>query len=69
MTKIDKNRLYNLYINKKMTLKGIGKLYNISHSAVAKKMDKYGLKRRNTGEAAYVYHNKTECFHINKKAN
>ncbi len=64
MKKIDKNKLYKMYYNKKMTLKEIGKIYNISHDAVAKKMDKCGLKRRNRSEATYTSCNKTECFRI-----
>jgi len=60
-----KNKLRSMYIDKKMTLKEIGDIYNISPQAVAKRMDKYNIKRRSRSESAYTYYNKTECFQIN----
>lgn len=66
---LDKKELQRLYFDKKMTLDEIGKLYNISHTIIAKRMDRYGFNRRDRSEAAYVYHNKNECFSINGGSN
>lgn len=59
--------LYNMYFKQNLTLKEIGKIYNITHSAVAKKMDICGLKRRDRSESTYAFYNKTECFHMTSK--
>lgn len=64
-----KTKLYRLYFDKKMTMGQIGKIYNISHSAVAKQMDKLGLKRRSKSEATYASYNKKECFHMEADGN
>jgi len=59
-----KEQLHSMYYNKKMTLCEIGKICGISHTAIAKRMEKYGLKRRNRSDTTYTYYNKTECFHV-----
>lgn len=69
MNNISKSKLRKMYFNKRMTLDEIGKVYNISHTTLARKMDAYGLKRRNRSEAAYVFYNETECFRINRHSN
>lgn len=69
MKELNKATLQRMYFVKKMTLKEIGDFYDISHSAVAKKMDNFNLKRRNASEANYILHNKSECFRVNNRKN
>jgi len=66
MKKLHKNKLHEMYFDNKMTLKEIGKIYRVSHSAIAKRMDKFGLKRRDRSEATYAFYNKSEHFCIGK---
>jgi len=64
MEKVNKNELREMYYDKKMTLKEIGRVYDVSLSTVAKKMDHFKFKRRDRSEAMYLSKNQTECFDI-----
>ncbi|MFH1646055.1 MAG: hypothetical protein ABIB11_06510 [Candidatus Omnitrophota bacterium] len=69
MASLGKEALQNLYFVKRLTLKQIAQANKVTHSAIAKRMDKFGLCRRNRSEATYNYYNKTECFEIDSLAN
>lgn len=48
---LTKEQLFNLYVNEKKSLGDIAKLYNVSRTAIYKKLKKYGLKQRSKSEA------------------
>ena len=52
--KIDKNQLYDLYINQKKGLKEISDILNISEQVIYRNMKKYDIKTRTTGEARKI---------------
>lgn len=50
--KFTKELLVDLYINKKLSLTEIGKIYNCTRSNVYRKMEAYGIRRRKPGMEA-----------------
>ena len=48
---LTKKQLINLYYNEKKSLEDIAKLYNVSRTAIYKKLKKYDLKQRSKSEA------------------
>lgn len=51
LNNLTREELVNLYKNKKKSFGDIAKLYNVSRTAVYKKLKKYGLKHRSKSEA------------------
>lgn len=51
LNNLTKEELVNLYKNEKESLGDIAKLYNVSRTAIYKRLKKYGLKQRSKSEA------------------
>lgn len=48
---LDKDELFDLYINKQLTSKEVGKIFNCSSKAVRNYLKKYGIPVRQNAEA------------------
>jgi len=55
ITKEQKEQLYYLYHNKKMTLDKISKEFNVSRSAIGRCMDSLKIKKRTTFQSQRIY--------------
>ena len=49
--KINKEKLYNLYITKKLSSKEIGKMFNCSYSTISSQLREFGIPIRDRSEA------------------
>ena len=65
---INKNKLYYLYYNKKLSVIDIAKKLGVTPATISYWMDKYSYRRRNQSESAYVKQNAFgDPFDIKKK--
>ena len=54
--KIERDALYDLYVNRKLNPREIGSLYSVSHSTIIKQLNKFNIPIRNTSEAKNKYY-------------
>ncbi|MDO8602510.1 MAG: hypothetical protein Q7O04_01515 [Candidatus Omnitrophota bacterium] len=66
---ITRKSLEEMYYKRKNTLQQIATEFDTHIFSVARLMDQYGLKRRNSSEATYNRFNKEECFNIKGNLN
>ncbi|PJC48147.1 MAG: hypothetical protein CO035_05055 [Candidatus Omnitrophica bacterium CG_4_9_14_0_2_um_filter_42_8] len=66
---ISRESLEEMYYKRKNTLQQIATEFDTCIFSVARLMDQYGLKRRNSSEATYNRFNKEECFDIKGNLN
>lgn len=51
LSDLSKKQLRDLYVNKKMSLNDIGRLYKVTRQAVYRRLKKYNIKQRTKSQA------------------